>query len=64
MQFLLQVREKRVVNSRIVQETLHELRWIGDIHGEATVIVLTEFVRLLDIVSGIILQQGIQDTHV
>jgi hypothetical protein len=55
---------RRIVNSRTVQQTLQELRWIGDTHGEATVTMLAEFLRLWDSVSDIIMQHGIQDTHV
>jgi hypothetical protein len=47
-----------------LQQTLQELRWIGDTHGEATVTVLAEFLGLWDSVSDIILQHGIQDTNV
>jgi hypothetical protein len=54
---------KRIANRRSVQEALHELRWIRNIHGEATVPVLTEFLGLWDIISGIT-PHGTRDTHV
>jgi hypothetical protein len=55
---------KRIANSRSVQEALLESRWIRGIHGEAMVLVLTEFLELWDIISGTPPQQDVPDTHV
>jgi hypothetical protein len=43
---------KGIANSRSIQDALFESRWIHDIHGEVTVLVLIEFVELWDIILG------------
>lgn len=55
---------KGIVNKRSVPEALQDMRWIGDIHGIATVALLIEFLSLWEVVSDTTLQQGVQDKHV
>ena len=55
---------KRIANKRTAAEALENMRWVGDIHGVATIPVLVKFLSLWDLVSDIVLQQGAQDTHV
>jgi hypothetical protein len=55
---------KGIANSRSIQDALFESRWIRDIHGEVTVLVLIEFIELWDIILGTPPQQDVIDTHV
>lgn len=56
------------VNSRAKKRTVHEAitgrKWISDIRGALTVEVLTEYLGLWDILSDVMLQPELEDTHI
>ena len=49
---------------RTVFEAMTELRWVRDIRGATTVAVLAEYFRLWDILSEVVLQPDVDDSHV
>jgi hypothetical protein len=61
---LFQTIPRRIAKWRTVQEALLNRRWISDIKGALTVEVLVEYIQLWDILSDVVLQQGIEDKHV
>jgi hypothetical protein len=61
---LFQTIPRRIAKWRTVQEALLNRRWISDIKGALTVEVLVEYIQLWDILSDVVLQQGISQTCV
>jgi len=49
---------------RTVFEAMTELRWVRDIRGATTVAVLAEYFRLWDLLSEVVLQPDVDDSHV
>lgn len=49
---------------RTVHEALTNLRWVSDIRGALSVEVLAEYLGLWDLMSDVVLQPGIEDTHI
>ena len=49
---------------RSVHEAMTEMRWISDIRGALTVDVLAEYLALWDLLSDVVLQPEIEDTHI
>ncbi|GJN06072.1 hypothetical protein PR202_ga23758 [Eleusine coracana subsp. coracana] len=54
---------KRISNKRTVSEAITDMCWVRDIHGIASLEVITEFIKLWDIVSGVMLQPEVEDVH-
>jgi hypothetical protein len=54
---------KRITNKRTVSEALSDLMWLRDIHGVATLDVITEFLRLWDLISEVALHPEVSDVH-
>jgi hypothetical protein len=54
---------KRVINCRTVQEAIVSAKWISDIRGALSVGVLTDYLQLWDLISGIELQPEVDDKH-
>ncbi|GJN02165.1 hypothetical protein PR202_ga19489 [Eleusine coracana subsp. coracana] len=55
---------RRTANKRTVSEALAEMRWIRDIHGVASPVIISEFLKLWDLISEVILQQETPDKHI
>ncbi|RCV25755.1 hypothetical protein SETIT_5G191100v2, partial [Setaria italica] len=55
---------KRRVNRRTVREALTNKQWFQDIQGNLTVDALMEYLKLWDIIAGVVLHQDIPDKHV
>jgi hypothetical protein len=49
---------------RTINDALQNGSWVHDIRGQVTMQMLSEFLSLWDLLSGITLQQGVDDTHV
>jgi len=49
---------------RTVHEAMTERRWISDIRGALTVVVLAEYLWLWDLLSEVVLQPEIEDNHI
>jgi hypothetical protein len=55
---------KRLINCRTVQEAIVSTKWISDIRGALSVGVLTDYIQLWDLISGIELQLEFEDRHI
>jgi hypothetical protein len=55
---------KRVINCRTVHEAIVSAKWISDIRGALSVGVLTDYLQLWDLISGIELQPEVDDKHI
>jgi hypothetical protein len=49
---------------RTVFEALTKLRWVADIRGALTLAVLSEYFALRDLLSDVVLQPEVEDTHI
>ncbi|GJM99719.1 hypothetical protein PR202_ga16847 [Eleusine coracana subsp. coracana] len=54
---------KRTASRRTVHDALHGMSWIRDIRGVATAEVISEFLNLCTIISGMELHQDTPDIH-
>jgi hypothetical protein len=55
---------KRVINCRTVQEAIVSAKWISGIRGVLSVGVLTDYLQLWDLISGIEQQTKVEDKHI
>jgi hypothetical protein len=60
---LFRVVPKRVVKRRTVAQVLQNRRWVHDIRGGLTVEVLLEYLRIWDLVGGVILHEDVPDQY-
>ncbi|WVZ62943.1 hypothetical protein U9M48_012631 [Paspalum notatum var. saurae] len=61
---LFAVIPKRRIKQRTVQEALTNRTWISDIQGALDVGVLTDYLHLWDLLSGLQLQPEVEDRHI
>jgi hypothetical protein len=54
---------KKMVGKYTILEALTANKWISDIRGAITVVVIAEYLLLWDILSTVELQMGVSDTH-
>jgi hypothetical protein len=54
---------KRIANRRTVVNALDNTRWVQDLHGTVTWLVIQEFLLLWDLLAGVILMPGVPDRH-
>jgi hypothetical protein len=55
---------KRVINRRRTCEALQNMSWTWDLRGALTVAVFVKYVELYQQLDGVVLQQGVPDSHV
>jgi len=49
---------------RKVSDALENRKWVSDIRGALTVTVLTEYIHLWELLSTVMLQQDVEDSHI
>jgi hypothetical protein len=54
---------KRIANRRTVADALDNTRWVQDLHGTVTWLVIQEFLLHWDLLAGVILMLGVPDRH-
>ena len=47
-----------------MSDALHNRKWVSDIRGALTVTVLIEYIHLWELLSTVVLQQDVEDSHV
>jgi hypothetical protein len=60
---LLAAALKRRISNRTVFEALTTTKWVSDIQGALTVVVIMDFMHLWDLILNFELRQGVNDIH-
>jgi hypothetical protein len=60
---LLAAALKRRISNRTISEALTTTKWVYDIQGALTVVVIMDFLHLWDLILNFELRQGVNDIH-